>query len=200
MTRFCPVCRWDVAAITDFHSEYSDSCGICFELACDDAWIQDNYGLKLDRTYSCYNTGQVRFSWGQPQAQHQGSAHNTAAGSVLTLLCRMHVSRFIYTPLLQCAVTCCLACSQWWCASPTRAPVSEDHVCPSTSRHCLHARCLRATAWQSCCAVHKHCSAVQSLNTTRVRVCLCNTHVSRYLSCKCLLQQGEALLPGSAQQ
>lgn len=65
LTRFCPVCRWDVAAITDFHSEYSDSCGICFEVACDDTWIHDNYGLKLDRTYSCYNTGQVR---GQPQA------------------------------------------------------------------------------------------------------------------------------------
>lgn len=30
--------------------------------------------------------------------------------------------------------------------------------------------------------------------------CAGATHVSRYLSCKCLLQQGEALLPGSAQQ
>lgn len=157
LTRFCPACRWDVGAITDFHPDYSDSCGICFEVACDDAMIQDNHGKKLDRTYSCYNTGQVRFSWGQHQPHGQDSAYNSDAGSVLTLLCRMHASLLTYTPPLRCAVTCCLACSQWWCASLTRVPVSED-ICTST--HCLHARCLHATACQSCCAVDKQCLAI----------------------------------------
>jgi hypothetical protein len=65
-----------VAAITDFHYEYADSCGICFEVACDDTWISDNYGLKLDRTYSCYNTGQVRNLLVSAPAQRQHSARN----------------------------------------------------------------------------------------------------------------------------
>lgn len=52
-------CRWDVAAITDFHPDYSDACGTCFEIACDQTWIHDNYGKELDRTYSCYDTSQV---------------------------------------------------------------------------------------------------------------------------------------------
>lgn len=31
------------------------SCGSCIEVACDPAWIQDNYGQKLDRTWACYD-------------------------------------------------------------------------------------------------------------------------------------------------
>eukprot|EP00775_Hariotina_reticulata_P008069 gene8070-8264_t len=47
---------WDVAAITDYHPDYANSCGACFEISCDQIWIQDNYGQKLDRTYSCYDS------------------------------------------------------------------------------------------------------------------------------------------------
>lgn len=49
-----------MAAITDFHPDYTDACGTCFEIACDQTWIHDNYGKQLDRTYSCYDTSQVR--------------------------------------------------------------------------------------------------------------------------------------------
>lgn len=34
---------------------YESICGTCIEVACDPAWIQDNYGQKLDRTWSCYD-------------------------------------------------------------------------------------------------------------------------------------------------
>uniref|UniRef100_A0A383VYW9 Expansin-like EG45 domain-containing protein n=1 Tax=Tetradesmus obliquus TaxID=3088 RepID=A0A383VYW9_TETOB len=49
---------WDVAAMTDYHPDYADSCGSCYEVACDSLKIQDNYGAKLDRTYSCYDSSQ----------------------------------------------------------------------------------------------------------------------------------------------
>lgn len=35
---------WDVAALADVHYEYVDSCGTCYEVKCDSAWTQDNYG------------------------------------------------------------------------------------------------------------------------------------------------------------
>lgn len=47
-----------MAAITDFHPDYANSCAICFEVACDNIWISDNYGKSLDRTYSCYDSSQ----------------------------------------------------------------------------------------------------------------------------------------------
>ena len=31
-------------------------CGQCVEIACDPSWIQDNYGQKLDRSWSCLNS------------------------------------------------------------------------------------------------------------------------------------------------
>lgn len=46
---------WDAAAITDFHPDYGTSCGSCYEVKCSNMWVQDNYGAKLDRTYSCYD-------------------------------------------------------------------------------------------------------------------------------------------------
>lgn len=33
-------------------------CSTCYEVACNKAFIQDNYGQKLDRTYSCYDDSQ----------------------------------------------------------------------------------------------------------------------------------------------
>eukprot|EP00198_Chlamydomonas_reinhardtii_P012309 XP_001701646.1 predicted protein [Chlamydomonas reinhardtii] len=48
---------WDVAAMTDVHPEYQDSCGLCYELACDSTWTSDGYGQWLDRTASCFDTG-----------------------------------------------------------------------------------------------------------------------------------------------
>ncbi|GFR49513.1 hypothetical protein Agub_g11554 [Astrephomene gubernaculifera] len=47
---------WDVAALTDVISEYPDSCGLCYEVACDSTWTSDNYGSSFDRTASCYDT------------------------------------------------------------------------------------------------------------------------------------------------
>eukprot|EP00878_Enallax_costatus_P037557 GHUV01042433.1.p3 GENE.GHUV01042433.1~~GHUV01042433.1.p3 ORF type:complete len:135 (+),score=22.11 GHUV01042433.1:212-616(+) len=34
------------------------ACRTCYEVACDNKWISDNYGQKLDRTYSCYDDQQ----------------------------------------------------------------------------------------------------------------------------------------------
>lgn len=31
-------------------------CRTCYEIACEEAWISDNYNQKLDRTYTCRNT------------------------------------------------------------------------------------------------------------------------------------------------
>ena len=33
-------------------------CGQCVEISCDPSWIQDNYGQKLDRTVSCYDSSE----------------------------------------------------------------------------------------------------------------------------------------------
>jgi hypothetical protein len=30
----------------------------CYEVKCNSAWVQDNYGEKMDRTYTCYDTSQ----------------------------------------------------------------------------------------------------------------------------------------------
>ncbi|KAI8471576.1 MAG: RlpA-like double-psi beta-barrel-protein domain-containing protein-containing protein [Monoraphidium minutum] len=47
---------WDVAAASDFMDGYESSCGTCVEVACEQSWIQDNYGQKLDRSWSCHDT------------------------------------------------------------------------------------------------------------------------------------------------
>lgn len=33
-------------------------CSSCYEVKCNQAWVEDNYGEKMDRTYTCYDTSQ----------------------------------------------------------------------------------------------------------------------------------------------
>lgn len=73
---------WDVAAMTDVHPEYQDSCGLCYELACDSTWTSDGYGASLHvamsagcclynlhRVYACLCLLATQASgWTEPQA------------------------------------------------------------------------------------------------------------------------------------
>lgn len=45
----------DVAALADSASDFSGSCGRCYEVACAPAVIKDGYGTQLDRDSACYD-------------------------------------------------------------------------------------------------------------------------------------------------
>ncbi|GFH18963.1 uncharacterized protein HaLaN_15847 [Haematococcus lacustris] len=47
---------WDVAALADVSPDYYDSCGLCYEIACDPTWTSDYYGEKFDRSRVCYDS------------------------------------------------------------------------------------------------------------------------------------------------
>lgn len=49
---------WDVAALPDVHFEYSGSCGICYEVACNPTAFTDNYGNTIQRQDSCHDPTQ----------------------------------------------------------------------------------------------------------------------------------------------
>jgi hypothetical protein len=104
-------CRWDVAAITDFHPDYTNACGTCYELACDSTWIQDNYGDKFDRTYSCYDTSKVRCAQAPPTLLHLAFT----ADSLSTL---SHTDQAV--------------CAAFTCALPQSVVVRITDTCPCT--------------------------------------------------------------------
>ncbi|KAJ9529832.1 hypothetical protein QJQ45_022243 [Haematococcus lacustris] len=47
---------WDVAALADVSPDYYNSCGLCYEIACDPTWTSDYYGEKFDRSRVCYDS------------------------------------------------------------------------------------------------------------------------------------------------
>lgn len=108
--------------MTDFHPDYADACGTCYEVACDNAWIGDNYGKKLDRTYSCYDEGKVCRSvvcWPH-EHEHRGYSlgrmRAEAGHTAWQPNCACMASEVRLTMSLSCVLSsCCPArtCSPW---------------------------------------------------------------------------------------
>ncbi|PNH07993.1 Expansin-A1 [Tetrabaena socialis] len=70
---------WDIAAMSDVNREYPDSCGLCYELACDNTWVPDNLGAWFDRTSACFD---------QSASVVVRVTDACAAGTVIILTCR----------------------------------------------------------------------------------------------------------------
>lgn len=50
---------FDIAAISDAHYEYYNSCGRCFEVKCRPTQFYDKYGNFLDRHEACYDPNKI---------------------------------------------------------------------------------------------------------------------------------------------
>lgn len=109
------LCRWDVAAMTDYHPDYNNACGTCIEIACDETWISDNYdalGHRLQETGVCRD-------------QLQRAAAATVAGSVSANAHAWQGPGFVSM------TTMCvqLAASHWLCWQPrSHVPGIKQHA------------------------------------------------------------------------
>jgi hypothetical protein len=44
---------WDITALSDVHPEYRGSCGVCYEIKCENKGMRDGYGEWIDRNGVC---------------------------------------------------------------------------------------------------------------------------------------------------
>jgi hypothetical protein len=124
-------------------------CGQCLEISCDPAWIQDNYGQKLDRTWSCYNNQEsvvVRVTDTCPCTYPREFATDGAAVSLLSLQSRARVC------------TCSSPLARLWlnpqCKKHPAQPTSTaTNAGAATIRWA--AACTRAALHSAAC-VHSH--------------------------------------------